>query len=117
MKIWIVTGSSGSYDYFYKYNIKGFTSEEVAKAFIEAQPKIDYAALQELDELKWRYIDLIDTSDCANWTENQWDLNDRLRTDAEEKAIKEIQAKYPDADLTADADFNGYSIEELEVEE
>lgn len=117
MKIWIVTGYTGEYDDFYKYNIKGFTSEESAKAFVEAQPKINYAALQELDELKWEYIDLIDTGDYDNWTEDQWDLNDRLRTDAEEKAVKEIQAKYPDADLTADADFNGYRIEELEVEE
>jgi len=117
MKIWIVTGSSGSYDDFCKYNIKGFTSEDDAKTFVEAQPKIDYAALQEFDELKWQYIDLIDTIDYNNWTQDQWDLNDKLREDAEDKAAKEIKAKYPDADLTADMEFNGYVIEELEMEE
>jgi len=117
MKIWIVTASSGNSHDYAKWNLKGFLSEDCAKWFIATQGKIDYIALQELDQLKWQYIGVLDMTGHDCWTDEQWDAYQAMRYAAEDKATKEIQTKYPNADLTADLEFNGYDIECLEVEE
>lgn len=42
MEIWVVSGSSGSYDDYYAYNVKAFTSQQAAQDWVDMQPEVDY---------------------------------------------------------------------------
>lgn len=117
MNIYIVKASCGQYDDYREWNIAAFLSESAAKDFIEEQGEVNYSALSNLDELKWDYIELLDKEGYDSWTDEQWQSYNKLRINAAERALKEVQAKYPFANLTVDVDFNGYSIEELEVKQ
>lgn len=117
MIIYIVTASSGQYDDYQSRNIKGFLSEPLAQTWIDTQPKIDLIALQELDDLTSEYLKDIYDLDLEGWGDSEWELFDNNRYNLRKKAMNEIQLKYPNADLSVNTDFHGYSIETLEVEE
>ncbi len=115
MNIWIVQASSGQYDDYCTWNVKAFTSKEKADKWIEDnEPVVNYSALSLLSELQYKYFEQVgDTVDNATLTDEEID---QLYDMAREKAYKETQEKYPEADLTIDEDFNGYFVSEQGVE-
>jgi hypothetical protein len=117
MIIYIVTASSGQYDDYRSWNIKGFLSEDLAQKWIDTQPKISHLALQELEDLRSEYLNELYDLDTEGWGDSGWEVFDDRRYELEKKALNEIQIKYPDADLAVDIDFHGYSIESLQMEE
>jgi len=118
MIIHIVTASQGEYDDYHKWNVKAFSTQEAAQNFIDSFPKINYDALEELRRLRYDFANtlVLEMFDYTNWTDEMWEENDRQADELDKKAILEIQAKYPDADLTINEDFYGYKIEEVELE-
>lgn len=117
MIIYIVTASSGQYDDYHTWNIKGFLSEALAQTWIDNQPKIDPVALQDLEDVTSEYLKDIYDLDTEGWGDKEWEAFDDHRYELEKKALNEVQFKYPNADLTVSIDFHGYSIETLQVEE
>jgi hypothetical protein len=117
MNIWVVTASSGQYDEWREWNVKAFSTEEAANGFIGNIGEINYQALNELEELRAVYEGYIDCADSMEWTDEQWNKY-YIECDAMDmKALCEVQAKYPLADLSIDKDFCGYDIEVIELEE
>lgn len=121
MNIYIVTGSRGEYDEYQTFNVKAFFTEQSAQEWINKQPSINYDALNELSSLKdenWESANLLHThGEMDNWSDAKWEKFYEFRAELDNKSVKIIQEKYPDADLTADIDFHGYSIECIEMEE
>lgn len=117
MIIHIVTASSGQYDDYYKWNVKAFPTRALAQEFIDSLPVIDHTAIGELQQLQYEYsLTLVDDdTNYSEWTEGIWEKAQEAIDELYNKAIAEVQAKYPDADLTVDEDFYGYAIEELEM--
>jgi len=114
MKIWIVKGAQGLYDDYHTYDVKGFMSEEAAKAWISTQPEVNMKALGELQQITDEYYSkIVPPSNDA--TDEEWEKFQTLVEKSEIKALKEIQAIYPNDDLSIDIDFHGYHIKELEV--
>lgn len=118
MNIWIVQASFGEYDNFWATNIKAFTSQEAAQAWVDAQSPVDYKALDELEELSYQYTSTLNYSQCEH--SKEWDLYDKQydkQYDAlQQQAKDEIQSKYPEADLDVDRNFNGYRVNEQPIE-
>lgn len=115
MNIWIVQASSGQYDDCSTWNVKAFTSKEKADKWIEDNKiVVNYGALSLLSELQYKYFEQVsETIYNATLTDEEID---RLYDMAREKAYKEAQEQYPEADLTIDEDFNGYFVSEQCVE-
>lgn len=117
MNIYIVTASSGQYDDHHSWNVKGFLSESLAQTWIDTQPRIDHLALQELEDLTSEYLNDLYDLDTEGWGDKEWEVFDDRRYELEKKALNELQLKYPNADLTVNIDFHGYSIETVQMEE
>lgn len=115
MNIWIVRGSSGQYDDYWTWAHKAFYSYEAAQAWIDKQPVVDYKAIEELEILASEYRATLSTEGIE--TDEQWEA---FYAEEEEKMVKrateEIQAKYPNADLTQSYDFNGYRVIEQPIQ-
>jgi hypothetical protein len=116
MNIWIVQASSGQYDDYCTWNIKAFSSQKAAQAWVDAQEPINHTALQELRSLIDEYEDLIEIPVGGFDTDEDWDKYDAAQTAAFEKAIAYVQIKYPDADLTISEDFHGYRVVEHPID-
>lgn len=114
MNIWIVQGSSGQYDDYWAWAHKAFYSYEAAQAWIDKQPVVDYEALQDLDNLVSEYRDSLPIDGIE--TDEQWEAFYAEEEKMVKRATEEIQAKYPNADLTQDYDFNGYRVIEQPIE-
>ena len=117
MNIWIVQGSSGQYDDYWTWAHKAFYSYEAAQAWIDNQSEVDYKALEELDQLASEYRGSLSADGIE--TEEQWEAFYVEEEKMVQKATEEIQAKYPNADLTQSYDFNGYRVikQPIELEE
>ena len=114
MNIWIVQGSSGQYDDYWTWAHKAFCSYEAAQAWIDKQPEVDYKALEELEELACEYRGSLSTEGIE--TDEQWEAFYLEEEKMVQKATEEIQAKYPNADLTQNYDFNGYHVIEQPIQ-
>lgn len=118
-KIWVVKASSGQYDDYCSWNVKAFYTKESAENYVSSQPLINHGALYELDQLI--YDQTVEFTEGLNYkvpkTDEEWDIHESKLSDLETEAREKIQMKYPDADLYIDPDFNGYSIESLELED
>lgn len=115
MNIWIVQGSSGQYDDYRTWPHKAFYSYEAAQAWIDKQSEVDYRALEELEELTSEYRASLSTEGIE--TDEQWEAFYLEEEKMVQKATEEIQAKYPNADLTQSYyDFNGYRVIEQPIE-
>jgi len=116
MNIWIVQASSGQYDDYSTWNVKAFLSKEKADKWIEDNPVVvNYGALVLLHELQYKYYEQVDEALKDKPTLTGKEI-DKLYEMANEKAYKEAQEKYPEADLTIDEDFNGYFVSEHSIE-
>lgn len=114
MNIWIVQGSSGQYDDYWSWAHKAFYSYEAAQAWIDKQAEVDYKALEELEVLSSEYRASLSTEGIE--TDEQWEAFYLEEEKMVQKATEEIQAKYPNADLTQNYDFNGYRVIEQPIE-
>lgn len=112
-EIWIVQGSSGQYDEYWTWTHRAFESKEAAQSWIEKQSEVDYQGLEELEVLASEYCASLPTDGIE--TEEQWELFYKEEEKMVQKAKEEIQAKYPDADLTLGYDFNGYRVLDFPV--
>ncbi len=121
MKIYIVKASRGEYDDYQTFNVKAFFTEESAQEWINKQPSIHYEALNELsnlrDEKRESANSLYSNEEIDAWSDAKWEEFYEFRAELDNKSVEIIQEKYPDADLTADIDFHGYTIEYLDMEE
>jgi hypothetical protein len=115
VNIWLVWGSQGSYDDYYRYVVKAFTSKGAAQEYLDEISKgVDLKALSELQQLQYKYYDEVyKLSGERDYTD---DTVDALYVEAGERAMKEVQEKYPNADLTLDLEFNGYFMDEQPIE-
>lgn len=117
MNIWIVQASSGQYDDYNTWNVKAFTSKEKADKWVEknrAKVEVDVLAQNYLRKLEYKYFDEVyHATKNATLTDEEID---NLYEMSQDKAYKETQEKYPEADLTIDEDFNGYFVSEQSVE-
>lgn len=110
-EIWIVKASSDQYDDHWEWDVISFSTEKAAKDYVSAIPEIDYKALNELRELQSKYsFEFYETQDVENFEEEHWDAYYDQEEALNKKAFAEVQAKYPEADLTIDWEFNGYSV-------
>lgn len=114
MNIWIVQGSAGQYDDHWSWPHKAFYSKEAAQAWIDSQPEVDYKVLKELEELQHDYRYSLSLEGVE--TEEQWEAFYAEEEKMVQRATEEIQAKYPNADLTQSYDFNGYRVIEQPIE-
>lgn len=114
-EVWIVKASSGQYDDRWEWDVIAFSTEQAAQDYIDAQPKVNYEASAELEQLQSEYrSNFYENNSTENFTDEQWDVYYENEETLDMQALKEIQAKYPDADLTLSDDFHGYSIESVE---
>jgi hypothetical protein len=110
-EIWIVKASAGQYDDYWQWDVVAFSTELSAQDYVAAIPETNYEALQELQELQTKYCSIFyEQQDVENFTDVQWGQYYEQEEALNNKALTEVQAKYPDADLTVDENFNGYSV-------
>lgn len=114
-KIYIVKGSSGQYDDYWQWNVIAFSTEQAAQDYIDRQPKVNYEASAELEQLQSEYrSNFYENNSTENFTDEQWETHYEYEESLDMQALKEVQTKYPDADLTLSDDFHGYSIQSVE---
>lgn len=112
--IYIVKCSSGQYDEYWQWGVIAFSTEQAAQEYIDKQPKVNYLASAELEQLQDEYrSNFCDNNSTENFTDEQWEEYNENEETLDMQALKEIQAKYPDADLTL-SDDSYYSIESVE---
>jgi hypothetical protein len=105
-QIWIVKASSGQYDDYWSWNVIAFSTEQAAQDYIAAQPQVDYEASRELQELQTKYCAVFyEQQDTDNFTDEQWDQYYDEEEKLNQKALAEVQARYPNADLSLNDDF------------
>ena len=110
--IWIVKASSGQYDDYWSWSVMAFSTEQAAQEYIDAQPEVNYEASGELQKLQSEYCAVFyEQQDVKNFTDEQWEVYYEQEEILNQKALAETQFKYPNADLSLNDDFNGYSIE------
>lgn len=111
-EVWIVKASSGQYDDWWQYDVVAFSTEQAAQDYVAAIPKVDYEALRELQELKNEYSSILHEQEVTeNYTDTQWDEYYEKEEILYNKAIIEVQDRYPSADLSVDESFNGYQVQ------
>lgn len=110
-EFWIVKASSGQYDDHWEWDVIAFSTEQAAQDYVAAIPKVNYDALRELQELQTKYSSAFyETNDVENFTDEEWEEYYDQEEALNKKAVAEVQTKYPEADLTVDWEFNGYSV-------
>lgn len=111
-KIWIVKASAGQYDDYQSWDVVAFLTKQAAQDYVdEALAKIDYDAAEELRELQAKYCSVFyETQDVDSFTDEQWNQYYDQEEAWNNKALVEVQAKYPNIDLTFDENFNGYYV-------
>ena len=110
-EIWIVKASAGQYDDYWQWDVVAFSTEQAAQDYVAAIPETDYDAIAELQELQGKYrSNFYENNSTEHFTDEQWEAHYEYEETLDAQAVKEVQAKYPNVDLTVDENFNGYRV-------
>lgn len=105
MKIYLVKASESSHEDYNEWNVKAFLTQDAAQEYISCRDKaFDKNVLKELDDLENTYMHEADILAVGSFGI------------ALQKAYNEIHHKYPHVDLELPLEFNGYTIQEIELE-